>query len=178
MKGRGPSICISIVLIVVLLLGFSNEESYSNYYESSMVRYQRNYSLSSSLEQFVGNNLSDVDGQGSLGTHSNFANQQAGPDAISDILTEENTEPIPTNIEDDYDSYVVDIDSSPDVGIETNPTNAQGTVLDSNYMTLQEVDAGTPYQSAWLDTNQYDGLIESSLTKVGTSPYLDLQDYP
>ncbi|MFW9927414.1 MAG: hypothetical protein ACFFDM_11730, partial [Candidatus Thorarchaeota archaeon] len=134
--------------------------------------------LSSSLEQYVESNLSDVDGMGSLGTHSNFAGLQAGPDATLDVLTEENTEPIPTDTEDDYDSYVSDVDSTPDVGMETNPTNAQGSSLDSQYMTLQEEDTGTPYQSTWLDTDQYDGLVEASLTIVGTSPYLDTQDYP
>ncbi|MFX1606784.1 MAG: hypothetical protein ACFFDD_12895, partial [Promethearchaeota archaeon] len=178
MKNRGPTICISVCCMVVLLLSFCSEVSYSQNTDSGFVRYQRNYILSSSVEQFVENNLSDVDGLGSLGTHTDFVNQQAGPDAVFDILVEENTESIPTNVEDDYDSYVSDIDSSPDVGVESNPTNAQGISLDSQYMVLQEVDVGNPYQSTWLDTNQYDGLAESSLTTVGTTPYLDIQDYP
>ena len=178
MKSRGIEIGFLIGCLVVLLLSSSSQMSYSNYYDSGMIRYQRNHSLSSTLEQFVDNDLSDVDGLGSLGTHSSFSNQQAGPDAVFDILTEENTEPIATDVEDDYDSYVSDVDSSPDVGVETNPTNAQGSTLDSQYMTLQEADVGNPYQSTWLDTNQYDGLAELSLTTTGTAPYLDVQDYP
>jgi hypothetical protein len=146
-------------------------------YESGMVANPREYTLASSLEQFVTNNLSDVDSLGYIGSHSNFANQQAGPDAAFDTLTEENTESIATNAEDDYDSYVSDVDSSPDIGLETNPTNAQGTSLDSQYMTLQETDVGDPYQSTWLDTNSYDTTI-GSISTVGTSPYLDSQDDP
>ncbi len=103
-----------------------------------MIRYQRNHSLSSTIEQFVDNDLSDVDGLGSLGTHSSFSNQQAGPDALFDLLTEENTEPIATDVEDDYDSYVSDVDSSPDVGVETNPTNAQGSTHEVSYIGNQE----------------------------------------
>ncbi|MFW9869968.1 MAG: hypothetical protein ACFFEL_10115, partial [Candidatus Thorarchaeota archaeon] len=178
MKSRGLTLCFSTCYIVVLLLGFGGNVSYSNYVDMGLIRFQRDHFLSSSLEQYVENNLSDVDGMGSLGTHSNFASQQAGPDATVDVLTEENTEPIPTDAEDDYDSYVSDVDSTPDVGTETNPTNAQGSSLDFQYMTLQEEDTGAPYQSTWLDTDQYDGLVESSLTTVGTSPYLDVQDYP
>ncbi|MHA3964350.1 MAG: Asp23/Gls24 family envelope stress response protein [Candidatus Thorarchaeota archaeon SMTZ1-45] len=178
MKSRRSTLFFLSVCIVVLLLGVSTEVAYPTTYDSGIVIHQKEYSLSSSLEQFVENNLSDVDGLGSLGTHSNFANQQAGPDATYDTLNEENTEPIATNVEDDYDSYVSDVDSSPDVGVETNPTNAQGDSLDSLYMTLQEVEVGSPYQSTWLDTDQYDGLVETGVTNFGTSPYLDAQDYP
>ncbi|MFX1482434.1 MAG: hypothetical protein ACFFCP_04510, partial [Promethearchaeota archaeon] len=178
MKSRGLTLFFSACYIVVLLLSFCSEVTYPDYTNPGVVRYRRDHYLSSSLEQYVDSNLSDVDGMGSIGTHSDFANQQAGPDATVDILTEENTEPVPTDAEDDYDSYTSDVDSTPDVGLETNPTSAQGTSLDSQYMTLQEMDVGTPYQSTWLDTNQYDGLVESSLTTVGTTPYLDVQDYP
>lgn len=178
MKSRGSTFVFLGGCIVVLLLSSSIEVSYPIAYESGMVAYPREYTLASSLEQFVANNLSDVDGLGYLGSHSNFANQQAGPDAAFDTLTEENTEPIATDVDDDYDCYVSDVDSSPDIGSEIDPVNAQGTSLDSQNMTLQETDVGAPYQSTWLDTDQYDGLNESSFTTVGTSPYLGVQDYP
>ena len=42
---------------------------------------------------YVDNNISDVDGSPDKGAHSNFSNQQAGPDSLSDTLTEENTGP-------------------------------------------------------------------------------------
>ncbi|MFW9963547.1 MAG: hypothetical protein ACFFCX_08290 [Candidatus Sifarchaeia archaeon] len=176
-SGRSVLVFLAIC-IVVLLFSASTEVPYSVIYDSGTATYLKEYTPSSAFEQFVDNNISDVDGLGSLGTHSNFVNQQSGPDAIYDQLTEENTNPITTNVEDDYDSYTGDVDSSPDVGLETNPTNAQGSSLDSQYMTLQEVDVGSPYQSAWLDTDQYDGLVELSMTNVGASPYLGVQDYP
>ena len=42
---------------------------------------------------YVDNDDSDVDGSIGKGTHSNFSNQQAGPDSVTDTLTEENTGP-------------------------------------------------------------------------------------
>ncbi|MFX1368313.1 MAG: hypothetical protein ACFFAY_06935, partial [Promethearchaeota archaeon] len=82
--------------------------------------------------------ISNVDASADRGTHSAFADMQAGPDSTFDTLTEANTDPAPTNSHDDYDSNTSDVDSSADKGTESNPTNAQGTTLDSNYMTLQE----------------------------------------
>ncbi|MHA2020952.1 MAG: hypothetical protein ACW96N_04505 [Candidatus Thorarchaeota archaeon] len=177
MKRRGFAFVFLTGCIAVLLLNSSTEVSYPIAYDSETTASPRVYALASSLEQFVANNLSDVDGLGYLGSHSNFANQKAGPDATYDTLTEENTEPIATNAEDDYDSYLSDVDSSPDIGLETNPIDAQGTTLDSQYMTLQETDVGDPYQSTWIDTDSYDATF-AGITTVGTSPYLDSQDEP
>ncbi|MHA1940007.1 MAG: hypothetical protein ACW97O_17535, partial [Candidatus Thorarchaeota archaeon] len=177
MKRRGSAFIFFTGCFVVLLLNSSIEVSHPRAYDSEMVAYPREYTLASSLEQFVSNNLSDVDGLGSIGSHSNFGNQQLGPDATFDTLTEANTEPIMTDVEDDFDSYVSDVDSSPDIGVETNPTNAQGTSLDTQFMTIQETDVGDPYQSAWLDTNSYDATY-SGITTIGGSPYLDAQDEP
>jgi len=178
MKNDRSALVFIASCIVVLLFSANTEVPYTVVYDSGSSTYLKEYTSSAAVEQFVDSNVSDVDGLGSKGTHSNFANQQDGPDAISDLLTEEDTNPVATNAEDDYDSYVGDVDSSPDRGVETNPVNAQGASLDSQYMTLQEVDVGTPYQSTWLDTDQYDGLVESGITNVGVSPYLDTQDYP
>ncbi|MHA2386460.1 MAG: hypothetical protein ACXAEE_09660, partial [Candidatus Thorarchaeota archaeon] len=177
MKRRGSAFIFLTGCIAVLLLSSSTEVSHPRAYDSEMVAYPREYTLASSLEQFVSNNLSDVDGLGSIGSHSNFGNQQLGPDATFDTLTEANTEPIMTDVEDDFDSYVSDVDSSPDIGVETNPTNAQGTSLDIQFMTIQETDVGDPYQSAWLDTNSFDATY-SGITTIGASPYLDAQDEP
>ncbi|MHA2227701.1 MAG: hypothetical protein ACXABL_00725, partial [Candidatus Thorarchaeota archaeon] len=177
MKSRGLAIVSLAGCIAVMLFSTSSGVTYTIAHGSGTVVNTREYTPASSIEQFVSNNLSDMDGLGSLGTHSNFANQQTGPDATYDTLTEENTEPIATNAEDDYDSYVSDVDSSPDIGLETNPVNAQGTSLDSQYMTLQETDIGDPYQSTLLDTDSYDTTI-GFISTVGTSPYLDSQDDP
>jgi hypothetical protein len=40
------------------------------------------------LNDFVDNDLSNVDGSGDMGTHSNFQAQRAGPDSMVDVLTE------------------------------------------------------------------------------------------
>jgi hypothetical protein len=176
-KRRGSAFVFLTGCIVVLLLGTSTDGSYSITYEIGTAESDRYYRQASSLEQFVANNLSDVDGLGFTGSHSSFGNQQLGPDATYDTLSEENTEPIVTDAEDDFDSYLTDVDSSPDVGVETNPTNAQGTNLDSQFMTIQEADLGDPYQSVWLDTNSYDATY-TGITTVGASPYLDSQDEP
>jgi len=176
MKRRGSAFVLLTMCIAVLLLA-RTEISSPIAYQLQYPEIEKGYTSASSLEQFVSNDVSDVDGIGDLGSHSNFANQQLGPDAVYDTLTEENTEAITTNVEDDYDSYLSDVDSSPDVGVETNTTNAQGTALDSQFMTIQETDAGDPFQSAWLDTNAFDGTY-NTLTMVGTTPYLDSQDEP
>ena len=42
---------------------------------------------------YVDHDESDVDGSIDKGTHSNFSNQQAGPDSVTDTLTEENMGP-------------------------------------------------------------------------------------
>jgi len=44
-------------------------------------------------KNYVDNDDSDVDGSTNKGNHSNFSNQQAGPDSVTDTLTEENTGP-------------------------------------------------------------------------------------
>ena len=46
---------------------------------------------SSDVQDFVDNDISNVDSMADNGTHSNFTAQQYGPDGISDTLTEANT---------------------------------------------------------------------------------------
>ena len=47
------------------------------------------YSAPRSINQYVSNNVSDVDSSPSIGSHSNFVNQQSGPDSNYDLLTED-----------------------------------------------------------------------------------------
>ncbi|MHA2361389.1 MAG: hypothetical protein ACXAB6_05625, partial [Candidatus Thorarchaeota archaeon] len=93
MKSRGLAIVSLAGCIAVMLFSTSSGVTYTIAHGSGTVVNTREYTPASSIEQFVSNNLSDMDGLGSLGTHSNFANQQTGPDATYDTLTEENTEP-------------------------------------------------------------------------------------
>ncbi|MHA2380634.1 MAG: hypothetical protein ACXADS_15265, partial [Candidatus Thorarchaeota archaeon] len=178
MSRRRFAMVFFVAFIVGLLFTSNTHPSHAESLSPRAVSPIDYWSTASSSEQFVDNNISDVDGLSDEGTHSNFAGQQLGPDTIYDTLAEENTEPNATDVEDDYDSYSGDVDSSPDVGTEINPTNAQGTYNDSQFMTIQEIDVGDPYQSEWLDTDVYDATEDTGITKVGVSPYLDAQDYP
>jgi len=51
----------------------------------------RSVNTATNIEDYVDNNTSDVDSSANKGSHSNFANQQTGPDSQYDILTEGNT---------------------------------------------------------------------------------------
>jgi len=51
----------------------------------------RSYYLVTGVQDFVDNNLSNLDSSPNKGTHSNFTAQQYGPDSIYDTLTEENS---------------------------------------------------------------------------------------
>ncbi len=97
------------------------------------------------VQTYVETDTSDVDGSADIGTHNVFSNQQTGPDSVFDTLLEANDDPPPTDSEDDVDSNASDLDSFPDIGTETSFSNAQGTSLDSSYMTIEEVSAGLGY---------------------------------
>ncbi|MFX1416787.1 MAG: hypothetical protein ACFFC0_08235, partial [Promethearchaeota archaeon] len=108
MNTRRSALVFSVAIIVGLLL---TSNTYPLQIESMRPGpvFPTDYeSLASSDEQYVDNNISNVDGVGDKGTHSNFGGQKDGPDATYDTLSEENTEPIATNAEDDYDSYAGD----------------------------------------------------------------------
>jgi len=107
--------------------------------------FEDQYIAAADLEEYVNTDSSDVDGSADIGAHSGFSDQQVGPDSAFDTLLEGNADPPPTDSEDDVDSNTSDIDSFPDIGSETFFTNAQGTALDSNYMTIEEVSAGLGY---------------------------------
>ncbi len=94
------------------------------------------------LEDYVDSNVSDIDSSPDKGTHSLFANQQAGPDSFYDTLQEENTDPPPSDTENDIDNNISDLDGISDIGTEQSFSNSQGTTLDSSNMILTEADAG------------------------------------
>ena len=98
--------------------------------------YTNNTSAKVSVEapilDYVDNNEYDVDSCTDKGAHSDFAAQQAGPDATYDTLGEENTDAI----EDYVDSNTSDEDSSSDIGTHSNFANQKAR--DSTYDTLTE----------------------------------------
>ena len=123
---------------------------------------------------FVDNDSSDADNSADKGGHSLFSAQQYGPDGIVDTLTEGDTA---GNVEDDVDSNTSDRDGSADKGIETDFANAQGISLDSNCMNIRETNTGGSGGSEWLDCDAFDSTY-IEWTEVGSSPYLNAQDYP
>lgn len=88
------------------------------------------------------NAISNVDSSSDKGTHSNFVNQQSGPDNVFDILTEGNYGAGLTNIVQYADSSSSDVDFSEDSGIETNFVNSQDYGPDNDFMTIQEENVG------------------------------------
>ena len=88
------------------------------------------------------NTTSNVDSSPDIGSHSNFANQQAGPDSLFDVLTEGDTGAGLIDIIQYATSSSSNVDSKEDDGLETNFVNAQDTSPDSDFMTLQEENLG------------------------------------
>lgn len=83
------------------------------------------------------NTTSNIDGSSDKGTHSNFADQQVGPDDVFDTLTEGDLGGL-TRIIQYFESSISNVDDSDDVGTETNFVNSQDSAPDSDYMTIQE----------------------------------------
>ena len=82
----------------------------------------------------------DVDGSGGYGFFDGFSYQKSF-DQTNTTLTETN-DPDSNEVTEYFTSVSSDVDSSSDKGTETDPSNAQDTVPDSDYMTLQEADQG------------------------------------
>ncbi|TFG96580.1 hypothetical protein E4H12_10715, partial [Candidatus Thorarchaeota archaeon] len=129
------SLCFVIVFLMTPVV--SNPGDLSHNGTDSNLPIFDDRGLAASTENFD-SSISNVDGSPDIGTHSNLANQQAGPDSTYDTLLEGNGAPPPTNSEDDIDSDSSDVDSTADVGIEGTFANAQGTALDSSYFVINE----------------------------------------
>ncbi|MHA2264827.1 MAG: hypothetical protein ACXAEN_20740, partial [Candidatus Thorarchaeota archaeon] len=94
------------------------------------------------IDDYVDNNVSDIDASEDKGTHSNFNNMMQA--SGHDTLTEEFTGllDLDTHAWNDVDTNVTDVDSSANLGIQTNFGNAQGTSTDSSYMIISEENTG------------------------------------
>jgi len=110
--------------------------------------------------------LSNVDDFSDQGSHSNFVNQQSGPDSVFDILTEGDYGAGLTKVIQYANSSISDVDGSADFGTELNSTNAQDYVPDSYYMTLQEdlVGGGGGVPQIREYTEQWDTSPSTTLT--------------
>jgi len=73
------------------------------------------------------------------------------------------------------DSNSSEEDTSPDKGTETNFTNVQDVIPDSDVMNIQEENTGGGSSSEWLNCNAFDS-TNTDWTEVGSPPYLDAQD--
>lgn len=118
-------------------------------------------------DDFVDNNASDVDSIPDTGTHSSFANQQAGPDATYDTLAETDEGVAGSDTSDDVDSNTSTEDAQADLGTETDFANAQDVAPDTDMMNLLEVDtAEDPEEINDVDNNTSD--VDSGGAETGT----------
>jgi hypothetical protein len=99
-----------------------------------------------SVYDFVDNNVSNVDSNASIGTHSNFAALQIGPDSLFDILTETDNGGVVNDSENFVDDNTSNIDGVDDKGTHSNFTAQQ--YYDGYFDTLTEVNipVSTTYQ--------------------------------
>ncbi len=130
------SLCFVILFLVAPITTNPGDQFRSN--TNPDLPYFDSMNLAAGNQDYADSSTSDIDSSPDIGTHSNFVNQQDGPDSTYDTLLEANADPAPTDSEDDIDSDTSDVDSTPDVGIEGTFSNAQGTTLDSSYFALNE----------------------------------------
>lgn len=75
------------------------------------------------------------------------------------------------------DSNLTDVDSSPDIGNETNFPNAQDTTADGDFMTIQENETGTfDDVEEWLTVTSHDATYQNWDQRAGADPYIDTVD--
>jgi len=99
-----------------------------------------------SVYDFVDNNVSNVDSDASIGTHSNFTAEKYGPDSLFDNLTETDNGGVINDSENFVDDNISNIDGVDDKGAHGNFTAQQ--YYDSYFDTLTEANTGgsTTYQ--------------------------------
>ncbi len=75
------------------------------------------------------------------------------------------------------DGNITDLDSSPDMGNESNFPNSQGVAPDNSNMTIQENFTGWWGEvDTWIDVASFTGDMVDWETEAGTSPYIDTAD--
>lgn len=119
---------------------------------SSYSSYSMNLTWPSTISSYYYvNGISDVDGNGDTGTHSNFAAQQNGPDNINDTLTEAN---VPT-ISGDTQQYVQSNSSQFDTNIGGTSNFTTEKYSDGIFDTLTEANAtsGSPEKYSYFNNN-------------------------
>jgi len=112
-------------------------------------------------DDFVDNNVSNVDGVLGKGAHSNFTNEQHGPDLKYDVLTEEYLNNYLQNLEDYVDNNNSNVDNYANRGFHSNFT-AEKYGPDSIYDTLTEAYLGP-------GVNIYD-YVDNNSSNVDNSP--------
>jgi hypothetical protein len=151
---------------------FDNDDFYVSSYNNMDFSGENFVTVTSSggaidIEDYVDNDLSDVDGSLDKGSHSNFPAQKTGPNGVFDIITEEDVSEI---TKDFVDSDGSDVDGSSDKGSHSNFPAQQagpddvydtltegGTIAGTNTITLvdQESFEGTWPPSGWSEYQSY-----------------------
>ncbi|MFQ6123724.1 MAG: fibronectin type III domain-containing protein [Candidatus Heimdallarchaeota archaeon] len=175
MKGGNRHFVSIIVVILVLMLPIIivTEKTLNPLLNANNPAFQgqskvQSLSLSYGQENYVDNFNSNVDGSADKGTHSNFPNQQSGPDGTVDILTEEDTGGNNGFIDlyvDSFDWQQIDW-----------MTNGSSPFLDAQDMTnlVYAIDGGTGSNHGdmmgsfgFTDTNQRGSIISVTLRVFG-----------
>jgi hypothetical protein len=101
----------------------TNYASFSSYYSPT------------SINHFVDNNSSNVDGSPNIGTESNFTAQQHGPDLINDTLTEADVPIISGTVQyvqSNISRYDTDIGGTSNFAAEQSADNIYDTLTEAN----------------------------------------------
>jgi len=122
-------------------------------------------SLDPGTDDFVDNNSSDVDSSPGSGSHSNFTNEQHGPDFKYDVLTEKFYDRYFTNVQDYVDNNVSNVDGFPSMGSHSNFT-AEKYGPDSIYDILRE-----RYLGPGVNINDY---VDNNSSDVDGSPSIGI----
>ena len=125
-------------------------------------------SLTYGQENYVDNFNSNVDGSADKGTHSNFANQQSGPDGTFDTLTEEDT-----GGNNDFIDLYVDSFNSQQTDWMTNGSSPYLDTQDkTSYLYVETGGAGSNHGDmigafGFTDTNPRGNIISVTLGVYG-----------
>ncbi len=84
--------------------------------------------------------------------------------------------PITDETNNSVDNNTPNVDSSADVGTETNFANAQDTTPDSDYMNIEEANTGETSIDDWYYVDAIDDGVESTWSTTGVNPYIDADD--
>ncbi|MHA2119591.1 MAG: hypothetical protein ACW990_00155 [Promethearchaeota archaeon] len=140
----------------------------TRYYEMFM-RYMRGSSSPAGLPKISDVDHHHIELQTTYGTYSLNSSMNLDDNVYNTLTEELESGSAGWYEENDVDNNAADVDSSADIGTETNFANAQGTTLDSSYMNIQEGNGDT--YVAPNDVNDYHDSIANNHAPVDCGTY-------